>query len=165
MTLAQWRDRPAIVEHPERWGPFALYCIGVGTLASGVVIVGTVAATGGFMFAPVFPTILAFIVGFLVSAVSSSLIVLTAVGFARVAERASTVVGRAAIIAGGVAGGVGVVVLPPTLAIYGQGPTVGLTALVIVGTALALAGGALAPWRYGFARPIDPAASEHSGVR
>lgn len=151
MTLTRWRDRPAILEHLDRRGPFALFSVGVGTLASGVAIVAQVAATGGFVDAPVGPTVVVFIVGFLVSAVSSSLIVLTAVGFARVAERASTVVGRAVIIAGGVAGGVGVVVLPPTLAIYGPGSAVVLTALVIVGTALALAGGALAPWRYGFA--------------
>ncbi|MGY6497763.1 MAG: hypothetical protein ACXIUP_06005 [Microcella sp.] len=160
-AVAARAELAARAEQRER---FALVSIGVGTLASGASIVGALAASGGFVDAPVTPTIITALVSFFVCAVSSTLIVLTAIGFARVAERASTVTGRGAIITGGVAGGVGVVVVPLFLALYGFSPTAGVAALAIVATALALAGGALAPWRFGFARPTHAAATENLRV-
>ena len=153
MTRVRWRDRPAIVERPDRWGSYAAFSIGVGTLVSGVIPISVVASDGGFVNAPIVPTLITSLVGFVISAVSNTLVVLTAVGFARVAERAASVAGRAVIITAGVAGGVGLVIIPLFVALDGPGPAIGATALVILGTALALAGGALAPWRYGFARP------------
>lgn len=99
-AVAARAELAARAEQRER---FALVSIGVGTLASGASMVGALAASGGFVDAPVTPTIITALVSFFVCAVSSTLIVLTAIGFARVAERASTVAGRAAIITGGVA--------------------------------------------------------------
>lgn len=153
MSRIRWRDRPAIVERPERWGSYAVFSIGVGTLLSGVVPFVLFGVEGGIGYVPLAQTLMTALVAFVVSGLACTVIVLTAVGFARVAERAATISGRAAIITAGVAGGTSLVVIPLFVALDGPGPVIGATALVIFGTALALAGGALAPWRYGFARP------------
>lgn len=153
MTRIRWRDRPAIVERPDRWGSYALVSIGVGTLVCGIVPIALFSVEGGIGFVPLAQTLMTALLAFVVSGFACTLVVLTAVGFARVAERAATVVGRAAIITVGVASGMSLVVLPLLFALDGTAVVIGIAALVIVGTALALAGGALAPWRHGFARP------------
>lgn len=138
-------------------GAYAVLSIGIGTLVSGVIPISVLVAEGGIPSAPLGPTLMTALLGFVVSGLSSSLVVFTAIGFARVAARASSVLGRAAIITTGVTGGVGIVVLPLCISLDGTGPLIGGAALVTLGTALALAGGALAPWRYGFARPTSSA--------
>lgn len=81
----------------------------------------------------------------------SALATLTAVAFAQLSRRASTTRVRALIIVGGFTLSVSLVTVPVLVEL--RWPPAGIAGFVaiIVLIALAFAGGALAPWRYGFA--------------
>lgn len=84
---------------------------------------------------------------FLVSALAT----LTAVAFAHLSRRASTTFVRALIIVGGLTLSVSLVTAPLLVELRWPPAAIAGFVAIIVLIALALAGGALAPWRYGFA--------------
>lgn len=165
MTRTRWRDRPPIVERPSEWGAYALVSIGAGTVlvvALGLWFMAVMGSATGLGWWPFLPA--AFMGGFL-GFWCVVLVVFVAIGFARLAQRAVHLTSRFVIIAGGVLLSLTLVTTGP-LALAGY-PADALLPFPVIASvpAVLLAAAAVAPWRYGFARPIDPAASEHSGVR
>lgn len=100
MSRTRWRDRPPIVERPSEWGPYALVSIAVGLIAAGALGAVFLTQAGGverFGWARMIGIVL---VGGFLAFWCVVLVVLVAVGFARVALGASNNLVRFAIIAG-----------------------------------------------------------------
>lgn len=160
MTRTRWRDRPPIVEHPDEWGPFAVMAVLTGVLVVAVIVLWftlTMQAATGIGWWLYLPGAL---FGGLIACGVVLLVVLGAVGFARLAQRTPTNLARFGVIAGGVALSLTLITAGP-LALAGF-PADALLPFPLIAsvTGVFLAAGAVAPWRYGFARAVTAGAHE-----
>lgn len=131
---------------------FVAFSSAVGALVAGCVAVPLFFTVGIFADGNGGAGFLYLVAGGIVSALLSGAVAVTAVGFAAVARRVSYRWLRALIIWWGTAAAVSVITVPYSLVTFDA--TFALSTVILnVVSGLALAGGALAPWRYGFARP------------
>lgn len=137
------------------WVRFVLLSGGVGAFIAGLVAIMVFAMFDMFDLSSGEDALV--VAGFLIGGglfafVSSGLVALTAVAFAAAARRTARVGVRALIIGFGTAGAVSVVTV--AWAFLFENPEFAVVSIVFnLLTGFALAGGALAPWRFGFARP------------
>lgn len=151
MTRTRWRDRPPIVERPSEWGPYAVVSIATGTLAVAAIALWflvTMSSATGLGWWPFLPAAL---MGGFLGFWCVVLVVLAAVGFARVSQRFSSAWARFAIIAGGILLSITLATAGP-LALAGY-PIDSLIPFPLIASfpAVLLAIAAVAPWRFGFA--------------